>query len=169
MSDTAHRIARIRRNFNQEDTMSTFAPFCSIHGNQIDPEQGCYYCERERRNAEELAELEALPTCDNCGERFTDAGDGYCDLCPACADEDQYGFGQDHWLPSMQEMIDSGQAWRMEGSIGRQCMDCIESGDCILGETGHRDYWGNYVPSRHEVLPGTLGSEEYARERQENR
>lgn len=73
------------------------------------------------------------------------------------------------FLPPMQELINSGQAWRLEGHIGRQCMDCIESGDCILGEEGHRDYWGNYVPSRHEVQPGTKGSIEYAQRMQEGR
>lgn len=63
---------------------------------------------------------------------------------------------------NLQKLIDSGQAWLMEGHIGRQAMACIESGDCILGEVGHRDYWGNYVPSRTEVQPGTKGSVEYA-------
>jgi hypothetical protein len=41
-------------------------------------------------------------------------------------------------------------------------MAAIENGDAVLGPEGHRDYWGNYVPSRHEVKPGTLGSIEYA-------
>ncbi|MCA1799786.1 MAG: hypothetical protein LC650_00645 [Actinobacteria bacterium] len=62
----------------------------------------------------------------------------------------------------MQELIDSGAAWRMEGSMGRAAMDAIESGQCVLGEVGHTDYWGNYVPSRYEVKPGTKGSMEYA-------
>ena len=67
-------------------------------------------------------------------------------------------------IEAYQEMINNGSAWRMEGSVGRQAMALIESGDCVLGETGHRDYWGNYVPSRHEVEPGTKGSVEYAQE-----
>lgn len=62
----------------------------------------------------------------------------------------------------LQQLIDSGMAWRLEGSVGRAAMDAIERGDCVLGEEGHRDYWGNYVPSRHEVQPGTKGSVEYA-------
>lgn len=41
-------------------------------------------------------------------------------------------------------------------------MDDIESGRAILGPEGHRDYWGNYIPSRHEVEPGSLGSLDYA-------
>jgi hypothetical protein len=46
-------------------------------------------------------------------------------------------------------------------------MDLIEAGAIVLGEVGHTDYWGNYVPSRHEVEPGTKGSVEYAAKRQE--
>lgn len=61
-----------------------------------------------------------------------------------------------------QAWIDSGTAWQLEGSVGREAMSLIEAGHCVLGEVGHRDYWGNYVPSRHEVKPGTLGSAEYA-------
>jgi hypothetical protein len=62
----------------------------------------------------------------------------------------------------LQDLIDTGIAWRLEGSVGRAAMRAIESGDCILGPAGLRDYWGNYVPSRYEVEPGSLGSAEYA-------
>jgi hypothetical protein len=68
---------------------------------------------------------------------------------------------------SLQELIDSGLAWQLEGHIGRQAMACIESGLCTLGPEGHHDYWGNYVPSRTEVQPGTVGSPEYAQQKQE--
>lgn len=78
-------------------------------------------------------------------------------------------WGQYNWLPPMQELIDTGQAWLLEGHVGRQCMECIESGECTLGEKGHRDYWGNYIPSRYEVEPGTKGSIEYANRMQANR
>jgi hypothetical protein len=69
----------------------------------------------------------------------------------------------------LQELINSGLAWKLEGSVGRAAMAAIEDGVCILGEVGHRDYWGNYVPSRHEVAPGTKGSVEYAERLQEAR
>lgn len=62
----------------------------------------------------------------------------------------------------LQTLIDNGMAWRLEGSVGRAAMNAIEIGACVLGEVGYRDYWGNYIPSRHEVTPGTLGSLEYA-------
>ena len=70
---------------------------------------------------------------------------------------------------SIQDLIDTGMAWHLEGHIGRQCMAAIENGDAVLGPVGHRDYWGNWVPSRFEVEPGTVGSEAYAARRQEER
>ena len=71
----------------------------------------------------------------------------------------------DDFLPDLQTLINTGMAWRLEGFIGRQAMDCIEAGQCVLGEVGYRDYWGNYVPSRYEVREGTKGSVDYAKER----
>lgn len=70
-------------------------------------------------------------------------------------------------VEALQELIDTGQAWRMQGSVGRAAAYAIEAGICILGETGHTDYWGNYVPSRYEVKAGTKGSVEYAARMQE--
>lgn len=67
----------------------------------------------------------------------------------------------------LQELINSGAAWKLEGSVGRAAMAAIRSGECILGEEGHFDYWGNYVPSRFEVEPGTKGSVEYQQKMQE--
>lgn len=75
---------------------------------------------------------------------------------------------QEELIETYQELINNGQAWRLEGSVGRTAMALIESGQCILGEVGHTDYWGNYVPSRHEVKPGTKGSVEYAERMQRN-
>lgn len=63
---------------------------------------------------------------------------------------------------SIQGLINSGMAWRLEGYVGRQCMAAIENGDAILGESGRTDYYGNYVPSRYEVKRGTKGSVQYA-------
>lgn len=60
-----------------------------------------------------------------------------------------------------QELVNSGDAWQLEGHVGRTAMDLISAGKIMLGEEGHRDYYGNYVPSRHEVQPGTKGSSEY--------
>lgn len=72
-------------------------------------------------------------------------------------------------VAAYQELIDTGQAWRMEGNVGRTAASLINSGHCLLGEVGHRDYWGNYVPSRTEVEPGTQGSVEYAEAQKKSR
>ncbi len=70
---------------------------------------------------------------------------------------------QDGDAAALQELINNGMAWQLEGSFGRAAMAAIEAGVCVLGEEGHHDYWGNYVPSRTEVQAGTKGSVEYAR------
>ncbi len=60
-----------------------------------------------------------------------------------------------------QDLIDSGQAWRLQGSYGRTAMAMIRGGQCLLGPVGQQDAYGNYVPSRDEVQPGTPGSQEF--------
>ena len=59
---------------------------------------------------------------------------------------------------AMQELIDSGMAWKMEGSIGREAMYLLESGACMLPKVSHYDYYGNKIPSRDEIKKGTKGS-----------
>jgi len=61
---------------------------------------------------------------------------------------------------AMQAAIDSGQCWHMEGSMGRAAMDMLRCGACVLPEVPHKDYWGNTVPSRFQVQPGSTGSME---------
>ena len=60
-----------------------------------------------------------------------------------------------------QKLINSGQAWVFEGSVGREAMRLIEDGYCMLGVESHKDYYGNHVPSRTEVQPHTKGSKEF--------
>lgn len=69
---------------------------------------------------------------------------------------------QEEQIECYQQLINSGDAWKFEGHVGRTAMRLIEAGLCILGERGHRDYWGSYVPGRDEVKAGTKGSYEYA-------
>ena len=61
-------------------------------------------------------------------------------------------------VKSVQAGINSGSVWHLEGSAGRNAMSFINAGVCELGKKGHKDYWGNYVPSRSEVKPGTKGA-----------
>jgi len=62
----------------------------------------------------------------------------------------------------MQDAIDSGLAWQLEGSFGRAAASAISQGDAMLGHEGRTDAYGNYVPSRYEVEPGSAGSPEAA-------
>lgn len=61
-------------------------------------------------------------------------------------------------LIQMQRLINSGDAWRLEGSYGRACMENIKSGLLMLGYAPHKDYWGNIVPRRGVVADGFPGS-----------
>lgn len=63
-----------------------------------------------------------------------------------------------HGLKQMQDLINSGDAWKMEGSYGRAAMANLESGACMLPTESHRDYWGNVVPSRDMLKDGTKGT-----------
>ena len=65
----------------------------------------------------------------------------------------------------IQRLINTGMAWRLEGSIGRACMRAIEAGRVMLGTEARRDYYGNVVPSRYAVMAGTKGSFDYVVER----
>jgi hypothetical protein len=37
-------------------------------------------------------------------------------------------------------------------------MEALSSGFCMLGREQSRDYYGNTIPSRDDVAPGTKGS-----------
>lgn len=58
----------------------------------------------------------------------------------------------------MQELINTGMAWRFEGSVGRHAMDLLRGGACMLPKHRTVDAYGNTVPSRYDVKPGTPGS-----------
>lgn len=61
------------------------------------------------------------------------------------------------YYQSIQRAINQG-AWGMQGSYGRAMMDAIKSGHCLLGVNDYTDYYGNHVPSRDQVVNGTVGS-----------
>lgn len=63
---------------------------------------------------------------------------------------------------TIQDLINTGAAWSFEGHVGRQCMAALESGLAVLGAEPQRDYWGNGIPARHQVVEGTKGSVTYA-------
>lgn len=70
----------------------------------------------------------------------------------------EYGYDE------MQNLIETGSAWKMEGSMGRSAMGCLESGACMLPKEDFRDYYGNLVPSRDRLKKGTKGTYQNAKE-----
>ena len=61
----------------------------------------------------------------------------------------------------LQAAINGGDAWSLQGSYGRELMAAITNGFCMLGTKPARDYWGNVIPARDDVKPGTKGSYEF--------
>ena len=74
--------------------------------------------------------------------------------------ENEEASEEDYYY-SLQKAINSGSAWSFQGSYGRAMMDAIKAGYCMLARDQARDYYGNTIPSRDDVKPGTPGSYEY--------
>jgi len=61
------------------------------------------------------------------------------------------------YYKTIQKAINTG-LWGLQGSYGRTMMDAIKGGYCLLGKKSVTDYYGNHVPSRTDVVNGTVGS-----------
>ncbi len=61
-------------------------------------------------------------------------------------------------VSDLQGCINNGSAWKMEGSVGREAMQALESGECYLPLESFKDYYGNIVPSREDLKGGTKGT-----------
>lgn len=64
------------------------------------------------------------------------------------------------YFAAVQRQINEGN-WGLQGMHGCAMMVAIERGECMLGKRRALDYWGNVIPVRDEVEPGTKGSKEY--------
>jgi len=53
----------------------------------------------------------------------------------------------------MQNNINSGLCWKLEGSYGREASRCLEAGACMLPKVQH-----NLVPSRYDLKKGIKGT-----------
>jgi len=71
---------------------------------------------------------------------------------------------EEEFYTALQRTINSGAGWKLQGSYGRTMMQAIEDGFCCLGKFPAIDYYGNRIPSRTQVQPGTKGSIEYVRQ-----
>jgi len=63
-----------------------------------------------------------------------------------------------HGYAETQKQIDNGQVWKFEGSVGRNAMDLLEAGACMLPKKFTFDYYGNQLPSRDVLKAGTKGT-----------
>ena len=73
-----------------------------------------------------------------------------------------YKLQRENGLADMQEMINSGIAFKMDGATSRYAMELLRSGACMLPLTAVVDAYGNRVPGRNELISGTLGTYENA-------
>ncbi len=65
---------------------------------------------------------------------------------------------QDYNVIGTQAMINSGDCWRLDGSVGRHAMSMLESGICMLPKESKTDAYGNTVPSRDMLKGATKGT-----------
>jgi hypothetical protein len=88
---------------------------------------------------------------------------------PTLTLEDRYTAIHDAILAGpnaeIQELIDSGMAWKLEGFVGRQAMDSLRAGATVLPPEREKDYWGTPIPSHTDVAdevgsPGSVANAE---------
>ena len=60
----------------------------------------------------------------------------------------------------VQRQINDGTIWR-EDATSRLALQFLEQGLCLLPEKPYRDNYGNKVPSRGSLKPGTIGTWSY--------
>lgn len=78
---------------------------------------------------------------------------------------EQGSLSEEEVVSLFQELIDEGWAWKLQGHYGRTAASLIEKGQCMFATEARQDAYGDYVPSRDEVKPGSPGSAEYVQAR----
>ena len=61
-------------------------------------------------------------------------------------------------VTDIQNTINTGICWMMEGFQGRFAMQMLKAGVCMLPTNPTRDYYGNTVPARTMLKEGTKGT-----------
>lgn len=67
----------------------------------------------------------------------------------------------EYGLTSAQNLIDSGDIWSFEGSVGRSASNMLEGGIVMYPDERRRNYYGSTVPARSDLndgMSGTLGN-----------
>jgi hypothetical protein len=65
---------------------------------------------------------------------------------------------EENGLAETQRLINNGEIWKFEGSMGTMAMSLLVSGACMLPKRVTFDYYGNRLPSRDELKKGTNGT-----------
>lgn len=68
---------------------------------------------------------------------------------------------EEAYYTSIQRAINSMDAWKLPGRVGRAMAEALSAGRCMLGVSGCNDYYGAFIPGRAAVVPGTKGSYEF--------
>jgi len=63
-------------------------------------------------------------------------------------------------IKPMQDAINDGSAWYLEGSIGRSAMRTLELGLTLLPKKSFLDYYGSQIPSRDMLKKGSMGTKD---------
>ncbi len=71
---------------------------------------------------------------------------------------------KEYGLDKAQSLLNSGEIWGFEGSVGRAASDMLEAGILILPEKRTTDYYGNTIPARTDLKEGTKGTLRLAQE-----
>ena len=64
----------------------------------------------------------------------------------------------EYGMSDVQDMINDGSAWTLEGSVGRYAMRCLEEGACFLPNEHFYGAYGNKIPRRGSIKEGSVGS-----------
>ena len=65
---------------------------------------------------------------------------------------------KENGFSEIQEQINSGLAWKWEGSAGRYAMHLLGTGACMLPKEACFDAYGSRVPARTDLKEGTKGT-----------
>jgi hypothetical protein len=87
-----------------------------------------------------VREKPAYVACDDCGEVYDEAcGDGYCGLCPACADASEPANDDGGACPCLAGFVTLPRAAAEQAAralCARACLDALG----VPLSTGHQDY-----------------------------
>lgn len=65
----------------------------------------------------------------------------------------------------IQKMINSGLVWKLEGGFGIETTILLQEGKVMLGKKQTKDAYGNTIPSRNDLLKGSIGTKKFVEQK----